>query len=244
MSPMVSFIQGGSLTENPHIIYDMTVHIPGTTYKSLSRYVKDAWHFQGQNEAEMEIMRHSFPHLENKTAYLTSWRGMFAVSRDQIKLHPQKDYLDISKKLCSGTCGFRNCNMETFFAPFFGCDVHSPHANNDNPEQCEFGVSRGIASSVFAEDHLKDGNNGGTKTNDTNWSRCGNKTVYYSVSTLNGMLLCMDASRAKRESSRGGNLMASSYNEMLLNESWKPDLSNLTFKKPSQWSYIPQHIDN
>jgi len=91
---------------------------------------------------------------------------------------------------------------------------------------------------------LKDGNNGGTKTNDTNWSQCGNKTVYYSASTLNGVLLCMDASRAKRESSRGGNLMASSYNEMLLNESWKPDLSNLTFKKPSQWSYIPQHIDD
>jgi len=244
MSPMVSFIQGGALTENPHIIYDMMVHIPGTTYKSLSRYVKDAWHFKGTNEAEMEIMRHSFPHLENKTAYLTSWRGMFAVSREQIKLHPQKDYLDINKKLCSGTCGFRNCNMETFFAPFFGCDVHLPHANNDNREQCEFGVSRGIAPSVFAEDHLKDGNNGGTKTNDTNWSQCGNKTVYYSASTLNGVLLCMDASRAKRESSRGGNLMASSYNEMLLNESWKPDLSNLTFKKPSQLSYIPQHIDD
>lgn len=248
MSPMVSFLQGGALTENPHVIYDMMVHLPGTTFKSLSRHVREAWHFEGQEEAEMEIMRHSFPHLENKTSYLASWRGMFAASREQIMLHPQEYYFEISKKLCGGTCGFRNCNMEAFFAPFFGCDVHLFHENNENNhEQCEFGVSHGIAPSVFTEDYLKDSYSGaGTETNETNWARCGNKTVYYSASELNGILLCIMDSGARNSGSSNwrNNMTASSYNEMIWNESWKPDLSNLTFHKDSQWSYIPPHLDN
>ena len=154
MSPMVSFIQGGALTENPHIIYDMMVHIPGTTYKSLSRYVKDSWHMQGQKEADIEIMRNSFPYLENKTTWLTSWRGMFAASREQIRLHPRKDYVDINKRLCSGACGFRNCNMEVMFAPFFGCDLHLH--GSENKEQCKFGVIHGISPKIYAEDSQKD----------------------------------------------------------------------------------------
>lgn len=246
MSPMVSFIQGGALTENPHIIYDMMVHIPGTTFKSLSRYVKDGWHFPNL-KAEMDIMRHSFPHLENKTTFITSWRGMFAASKEQIQLYPQEDYLDMKKKLCSGICAFRNCNMEIFFAPFFGCGDYFLYANIDNREQCEFGISHGIAPSVFAEDYLKDSLKGvsSTENKDTSWSRCGNKTMYHSKSMVNGMLLCMDASssRAKRESIGGGNLTANSYNEMILNESWKPDLTNLTFQKLPQWRYIPPHLD-
>ena len=222
----------------------MMVHVPGTTYKDLSRCVKNGWHFEKENEAEKEIMRNSFPFLEDMTLFLTSWRGMFKTSRKQIKLHPQKDYLDISNKLCSGTCGFRNCNMEVFFAPFFGCDLHLPPVYNSQ-EQCETGVSLGISPSVFTEDKLKDGydRKHGSGNNDTHWSRCGKRTVYYSESTVNGVLLCIDEAEAKSESSRQGYLTESSYSEMVLNEKWKPDLSNLTWNKRSQWGYIPAYVD-
>ncbi len=70
MSPMVSFIQGDALTENPHIIYDMMVNIPGTTYKDLSRHVRESWHMSILKEADREIMRDSFPYLENKKTWL------------------------------------------------------------------------------------------------------------------------------------------------------------------------------
>jgi len=232
------------LTENPHVIYDMMVHIPGTTFKTLSRVVRNAWHFQEQNEAEKEIMRNSFPYLENMTVFLTSWRSMFKTSMEQIKLHPYEDYLDIRDKLCRGACGLRNCNMEVFYPPFFGCDIHFSSLKYNVQEQCESGVSRDIAPSVFKEDKKKDGFHRSPEIRDTHWTQCGNRTVYYSVSNLNGMLLCIDEAEAKRESSKRGwgNMTANSYSEMVLNESWEPDLSTLTWKKQPQWRVIEADV--
>lgn len=241
MSPMVSFIQGDALTENPHIIYDMLVNIPGTTYKDLARHVRDGWFMEGVKEnPEMEIMHNLFPYLEDKEVWLTSWRGMFAASREQIKLHSPKSYFDINKTLCSKKCKYIHCNMEVWFAPLFGCDPQL--YGNDNQEECKFGV-HDIAPKLFAEDHMKDSfadGNGDTRTtiaSTTHWTKCGDKTVYHSTSAHNGVLLCTDESRRNSQSRTWGGIV-SSYSELVLNEKWIPNLSNLTFQKPSQWKMV------
>jgi hypothetical protein len=48
LPPFVLFVQGGGLSENPHLVYDlMAEEIPGLEYTSLTRYVADAWHMFG-----------------------------------------------------------------------------------------------------------------------------------------------------------------------------------------------------
>lgn len=185
-------------------------------------------------------MRNSFPYLENHASWLSSWRGMFAASREQIRLHPRNDFVDINENLCSGSCGYRNCNMEVFFSPFFGCDYRL----YTTAEQCHSGIIRSMSRTVFAEDYLKDAyanEHIGPMATDTHWSRCGNRTIYYSRSTLNGLLLCIHESNSNFESNVLG-LTVSSLDKLMRNEKWKPDLSNLTYKKPSQWKRIPRYV--
>ena len=52
MPPKVSFVQGGAITENPHIIYDMMVNIPGLTFKDLSRFVLHVCHWADYKKEE------------------------------------------------------------------------------------------------------------------------------------------------------------------------------------------------
>ena len=99
LPPYVSFIQGGGITENPHIIYDlMGEELPGMTYKVLSRVVYPSWHMfgteAGANDTtkETEIFDLYFPLLRNRNIWLTGWRGMFTVSSSKIKQHPKAVY--------------------------------------------------------------------------------------------------------------------------------------------------------
>ena len=66
----VSFIQGGGITENPHLIYDlMGEELPGMTYKVLSGVVYNSWHMFGtkagtdETTKETEIFDLYFPLL-------------------------------------------------------------------------------------------------------------------------------------------------------------------------------------
>lgn len=134
MPPTVSFIQGGALTENPHVIYDMMVHIPGTTYKDLSRHVRNGWHFPKEGVAEKEIMRKLFPYLENKTSWLTSWRGMFAVSREQIRLHPEKVFWISVLNFVTGLV-ILDIGFQPYFAVIFtSLEMETAIKNNANLE--------------------------------------------------------------------------------------------------------------
>jgi hypothetical protein len=82
LPPYVSFIQAGSITENPHIIYDLRgEEIPGMTNKVLSRYVKDSRHMFGteaganDTTTESEIFKVYFALLRNHRTWMTGRRG-------------------------------------------------------------------------------------------------------------------------------------------------------------------------
>jgi hypothetical protein len=45
LASMTAFVQGGGLTENPHIVADILNYLPGTIFSTLSRHVRDGWHF-------------------------------------------------------------------------------------------------------------------------------------------------------------------------------------------------------
>ena len=53
---MVAFIQGGGLTENPHLHHDILHYIPGTYYMDLSRFVTLAWHMGDEPDPVRESM--------------------------------------------------------------------------------------------------------------------------------------------------------------------------------------------
>jgi hypothetical protein len=123
LPPMISFIQGGALTENPHVIYDILgPNLPGLMYRGLARHVRGAWHMieyeKVENKGEVEFISRFVDYLFNESLWLTDWRGMLTVSRAQIRQHPWKAYSFINEKTVHEECHSVSCNMEFLFAPF------------------------------------------------------------------------------------------------------------------------------
>ena len=243
MPPMISFVQGGAMTENPHIIYDMMVHVPGTTYQDLSRHVRVAWHMidykdNTKKKGEEEIMMHSFRYMQNQSSWLTNWRGMFAVSRDQIKQHQWHIYADINDKLCRKECNFLNCNMEVWFSTLFHCNSHLfQNSSHENETKCTSGVYTNISRIVFEEDYKKDGQHDPKPNLQTEWISCGNRTIFYAGSSINGALICTDGTITNEEMNKH------LYSELVLGETWRANLTNMTWDQPPQWARHQKFAD-
>ena len=234
---VVSFVQGGGLTENPHLIYNlMGQELTGITYKSLTRYVRDSWHMFGTEEnvaadkktKETEIFDRYFPFLRNQSTWLTDWRGMFSVSGSQIKNIPWNLYASINIEIARKACASQNCNMEPLFSTFFGCN---PIFFHDKPN-CTRGVYN-LSYPVTEEDRQKDGCrcNDTLPAMDTEWITCGSETIMFTRSELNGALICLENDiGATFETNR---LFLS--NAIHENTAWKSDSSNVTWNKSPQW---------
>lgn len=230
---MVSFIQGGALTENPHIIHDIlgpNLWLPGLTYRSLSRYVQVAWHMidyeKEEKKGDAEIMTRYAPYLFNMSSWITGWRGMYTVSSAQIRQHPWKSYSFIHEKILREECFFRNCYMEMLFSSLFGCNTHL----FEDESSCTSGVYANLSLVVLKEDYWKDTyHNNSYPAQDYKWKQCGNKTLLYSESGLNGDLICLN----NPNFSSAKNIRH--YLEELMIGDRIGDLSNQTFQKASQW---------
>lgn len=234
----MSFVQGGGLTENPHLIYDlMGQELPGLSYKSLTRFVRNSWHMFGTEEhaeedkttKETEIFDRYFPYLRNQSDWLTDWRGMFSVSGSQIKNNPWSSYASINLEISRKTCASQNCNMEVLFATFFGCNPLFFHGKPN----CTRGVYTNLSNQVIEEDHTKDGCrcNNTLPAMDTEWITCGSKTIIFTWSELNGALICLENDiGATFETNR---LFLS--NAICEDTAWTSDLSNVTWNKNPQW---------
>ena len=235
---IVSFVQGGGLTENPHLIYDLLgQELPGLSYKSLTRFVRNSWHMFGTEEhveedkttKETEIFDHYFPYLRNQSDWLTDWRGMFSVSGSQIKNNPWSSYASINLEISRKTCASQNCNMEVLFATFFGGNPLFFHVKPN----CTRRVYTNLSKQVIEEDHTKDGCrcNNTLPAMDTEWITCGSKTIIFTWSELNGALICLENDiGATFETNR---LFLS--NAIREDTAWTSDLSNVTWNKSPQW---------
>ena len=239
MPQMVSFIQGGGITENPHIIYDIMENMPGLQYKSLSRHVSQAWHYvkyDNYEKGEKGIVTNHLnflltqPHVHN-TGWMSDYRGMFTVSREQIKEHPLNVYDGISTKIRDALCQERNCCMETFFSSIFKCNSHFYGDGN-----CKHGVYKDIANVVFEEDYQKNGCSADVSpVRDTNWIECGHKMMFFAKSCLNGALICISRRRNDNNITNVNGLQL--LTEMIARDSWKADYANMTWNMPSQWHH-------
>lgn len=245
MPPMISFIQGGGITENPHIIFDIMENMPGLQYKSLSRVVGPAWHFVKYEEVkdgEKDILNSHLgflltqPHVRN-TGWLSDYRGMFTVSRDQIREHSLNVYAGISGKIRMKVCELRNCCMETWFSSLFGCNTY--FFRNDD-ENCRSGVYKNLANAVFDEDYNKDGVGDKPPTKDTNWIDCGDKMMFFAKSEMNGALICVRRTDYTNSTNINGLQL---FTKMIAKDTWRPQFSNVTWGKPSQWHHHQDILD-
>ncbi len=259
----VSFVQGGAITENPHIIHDMLDQpIPGMYFKDLSRQVRDAWHFGDYDKdekaraGEYGIVMSAIRYLEKESLWLNSWRGMFTTTRNQIRLHPLEVYAGINEKLCGHVCSSRNCNMETFWSSLMGCSKilfregssisngggDEGRVHQKKTEACTGGRLKNLSPTVFDEDYKKDSlkdmpKDALTPSNNTDWIQCGSKTILYTTSFVNGVLMCIDKGSDQPRNSTTS--ITELYREMIRGD--KRDvgyLSNLTFQRQhSSWVY-------
>jgi len=220
---LVSFIQGGALTENPHIIHDILgPDLPGLTYRGLARNTRSAWHMinyeKAEKRGEPEIMTRYLAHLLNVTLWINDWREMFTASGAQIRQNPWKAYNFINEKLAHGECNFINCNMETLFSSFFGCGTHF-----EDESTCTSGVYTNLSLAVHEEDYMKDSFLVGTgPSQDYKWKQCGNKTVLYSESTLNGDLICLD-----NPHETSAETIRHHLKELIVSDIWRADLTTI-----------------
>mmetsp|Transcript_38979 Transcript_38979/g.93363 ORF Transcript_38979/g.93363 Transcript_38979/m.93363 type:complete len:368 (+) Transcript_38979:178-1281(+) len=233
----VSFIQGGALTENPHIIYDTMQDLPGEQYKSLSRHVDLAWHFVDYNapgNGEKKILD-DLGFMEGMgKSWVSAYRGMFAVSGDRIKRYGLNAYADINVKIREKECETRNCLMETYFSPLFGCEPSKFQARDN--QKCTSGVFKNVANTVFEDDHRKNACCQMQKWHsfeDTKWLNCGNETLLYALNNLNGALMCIEHTRAANSTEHVRRL----YLDMIAADVWKANLTSLVFHAQSQWEH-------
>ncbi len=238
---IISFIQGGALTENPHIIHDILgPDLPGMTYRGLARNTRLAWHMMDyekvEKRGEPDIMSNYLSHLLNMTHWISDWRAMFTVSGAQIRQNPWKAYSFINEKLAHGECNLINCNMEVLFAPFFGCgDAHL----FQGASSCTSGTFANLSLVVWEEDYMKDSFQNGTGPSQYyKWKQCGNKTILYSEGTLNGDLICL-------ENPNGMSVETIKHHleKLIVGDTWKADLTNQTFHEASQWFNHAEILD-
>ena len=230
----ISFVQGGGLSENPHIIYDIMIStIPEVTYMSLSRHVRGAWHmtdYKHDNKTgEKELLYNFTNYLVDKDMWDADWRGMFSVSGKKIRQHSWNLYYTINDRLSHDKCVMRNCQMETFFSSMFGCNQYV--FDKSSHQNCTEGVYKNISYAVFDEDYEADATHGNAViSTEWMWNICNNKALLRSPGTLNGGLICLESNDAIAEE-KNRELLS----RIIAGDVWKANYTNLKWKLGSQW---------
>ncbi|KAI2511259.1 hypothetical protein MHU86_3225 [Fragilaria crotonensis] len=184
---MVAFIQGGALTENPHLRHDILRYLPGTYYTDLARVVGGGWHMDADPVRESMIQRVA-PDLLNHSSWLTNWRGQFMASRDALQRVPKEVYTEFNANYCNESCVANDCSMEVWTAAMFQC-VDTLFMN----ELCQVN-EHDLSAKVIPSDFRKDGN--GFASEGMAWrttqKTCGNRSIFYSESEVNGRFFCVE----------------------------------------------------
>lgn len=191
---MTAFLQGSAYTENPHVAHDVLHYLPGTTYASLSRNVRGAWHLGKHMEKRRTFLERGTPHLLNQTTWVTGWRSQFLASRETLRSVPRQLFADLNQAMRDETCGHPQCGLETWLGPLFGCAEYALGANATIVRY----ENRSLT--VFPSDFLKDSSTKGRPVdaphprvaNHITQVTAGKKILLYSESTINGLFTCLN----------------------------------------------------
>jgi hypothetical protein len=190
LPPMIAFVTGGSLSENPHLIHDSLNFLNGTMYKDLARYVSTAWHMGSTVDGEQFIWNMTTPEVWDQPHWLANWRSHFLVSSSQIQRYPRYVYSNVTSTICAKKCHEENCNFEVMYNTFFRC-VPFLRPSNECKEHKIYAVPRvdyvdfwkdGVAEHAFMK----------TTTLETTLLTCGNWTMLTAESNVNGVLMCVE----------------------------------------------------
>lgn len=198
LPPMVAFLQGSSITENPHIVHDVMSYLPGTRFKDLSRHIRSAWHFPAYaNSTDQNgIQEKTSPIVYQQKTWVTSWRSMFLASRTELHTLSKALYIEHNELFCSNKCTASNCNIEVWFAPLFKCTpvlFKGTDCETRKFKAAPLGVDEDLVKD--ANFHFKKKRALPKMKSVTTQITCGNRTLFYMESKANGVLMCVDDSK-------------------------------------------------
>jgi hypothetical protein len=186
---LLSIITSSSSTiiENPHVIQDIFNYMPGTTYSSLSRIVRSAWHM-ARDPVRVEMQSRMTPGLSEQGMWMTGWRSQFMVGIERNASQCSKICLRrVDWKLCNKTCVHVQCTMETWLGPLMNC---APHLfAGDNCTKHTHNLALPAVEADFNKDGLF-GHGGDTLATKTTQTVCGDRTILYAENFYNGMFFC------------------------------------------------------
>jgi hypothetical protein len=180
---MVAFLQGSAITENPHVVNDVLNYMPGTTYSSLSRIVRSAWHMK-HDPLRVDMQSRMTPGLSEQGTWMTGWRSQFMASRETLRNVPKSAYEELIGHFCNQTCVHVQCTMETWLGPLMNCAPHLFRGDN-----CSTHTHK-LALAAVEADYSKDGSPTGPLATKITQTVCGDRTILYSESFYNGMFFC------------------------------------------------------
>jgi hypothetical protein len=240
---MVAFIQGGALTENPHLLHDIMHIIPGTYYADLSRHVLEAWHM-GSDPVRSSMIRQVAPRILHEKFWWASWRSQFMVSRRALQRFPRQLYQEFNQKFCSQTCKEINCGTEVYFSAMFGCTdsvFRGPECTQHKHYLYPMLIPEDLTKDALFYDNMKYE----TFASSTLQTTCGTKTMLVAESIINGRLVCVEQQGVRRRLTWWRSAIYQLYAETKL-----PRLDNLEWRwqrkcekvilKHSEWRLNPR----
>lgn len=224
---MTAFLQGGALTENPHVVHDILSYIPGMTYRELTRHVRVGWPWK-ETGVRAEMVKKTVPHILEEEMWLTGWRSMYMAARSELLKYPNSVYAEFNHNVCNKKCRNIDCGMEVLFGPLYHCDPSLFRG-----QDCSAPHTHDLAPRIISEDFMKDGlmKNVNSTAKSTKRITCGDRTMLYAKSTINGVLVCVKSE---------GVMSAEEWNDILNRtyaENWIPSLVGSEWQKQPQWKW-------
>lgn len=238
---MAAFVQGGALTENPHLIHDIKTYIKGTTYKSLARCVRGAWHLT-DDKVVAAMQSKMIPEILKLDSWVEGWREMFMLSTAKIQKFDKSIYKDMMKELCDKTCRDINCDFETWFGSAFCADILHTGPNCVSHHH-------GVAPKVTRTDYFKDSYLSTPTAYQTHRKTCTNKnvtsTILIAESAVNGMLSCVEYEKEPtggEEDNRDTDEYWNTALHYLYDEPGEPDLGAWTDLLTWRYEHPPESL--
>ena len=131
--------------------------------------------------------------------------------------------------LCGGKCNSRNSKMEVTFGPLFECTNYA--FRPDGSTTCASSKCFDTAQNVFEEDYRKHSMNGLSHSETataTEFITCGNNTMIYSESSINGVMVCVSGAHAP-------DMIRKDYLKIVKGEVFMADFTNKCY---SRWQNI------
>jgi hypothetical protein len=96
------------------------------------------------------------PHLLKLDIWLTGWRGMHMVSKEELLKYNISTYVTLSQSICDRLCIDRNCNMEVWFSALHHYEMNGFLQKHNNCMTYEYPFGPSVVREDFQKDSFGD----------------------------------------------------------------------------------------